>query len=238
MDAMVRSALEAALVSGNVARGIELLRDWLVTAQEGEPETLLRDTPPGVRPKLALLMRDLLARYPATLVGAPVLMFAQPDSEAAQQQLSHVTLPFPTREAAQPCADLHFLGWLPVDTALPVPQPFRPERYRITVPWFKPSAAIAVFRSHPGVFDLDTIELPNMWWAELFRPVSGSIRLSSRMLLPYPDALEAARVMLASANAETPPERGFFLSDNTWHWAHLEGSLFHETCRHLYSDDI
>lgn len=238
MDAMIRSALEAALVKGEIPRSIDLLRNWLVTAQEGEPETLLHATTPSVRPKLALLMRDLLARYPSTMLGAPVLMFAQPDSESCQLQQANIVLPFPTLEAAQPCAELHFLGWLPVGAALPVPQPFRPEKYKCVVPWFKAVAAVAVFRSNPNVFDADTIELPNQWWAELFRPVSGNIRLAARMLLPYPDALEAAGVMEAVANAETPPERGLFLSDATWHWAHSEGILFHETCRHMYSDDI
>ena len=238
MDAMIRSALEAALVKGDIPRSIELLRDWLVTAQEGEPEALLRATRVAVRPKLALLMRDLLSRYPATLLGVPVLLFAQPDSESCHAQQMNIELPFATLDCVQPCAELHFVGWAPVGAALPIPQPFRPEKYKCVVPWFKATAAVALFRSSPHVFDADTIELPNFWWSELFRPVSGSIRLAARMLLPYPDALEAAAVMEAVANTETPPERGLFLSDATWHWAHSEGILFHETCRHMYSDDI
>ena len=238
MNDSIRSALNAAFAKADIARSIELLRNWLVTAQAGEPEALLQETPDSVRPKLVLLMRDLLSCYPATLLGAPVLLLAQPDSESCQMQMPHITLPFPTREAAQPCADLRFLGWLPVGTPLPIPQPFRPEQFRSAVPWFKATATVAVFRSHPGVFDVDAVELPNQWWGELFRPVTGNIRLASRMLLPYPDALEAASVMQAFANAETPPQRGLFLSDATWHWAHSEGVLFHETCRHMYSDDI
>ncbi|MBK3780042.1 hypothetical protein G3A43_07215 [Paraburkholderia aspalathi] len=238
MDAMIRSALEAALVKGDIPRSMELLRNWLVIAKAGEPEAMLRETSASVRPKLVLLMRDLLSRYPSTMLGVPVLLFAQPDSESCQQQLSSITLPFPTLDAAQPCADLHFLGWLPVGTELPVPQPFHPAQYVCKVPWFKATAAVAVFRSHPGVFDVDTIELPNQWWGELFRPVAGNIHITARMLIPYTDALEAAAVMQAVANAETPPERGFFLSDASWHYAHSEGILFHETCRHMYSDDI
>jgi hypothetical protein len=45
-------------------------------------------------------------------------------------------------------------------------------------------------------------------------------------------------VLQAAANAEALPEQGQFLSDAAWHWAHSEGVLFHETCRHMYSDDI
>ena len=238
MDSIALSALEAALVSGDIAAALSRLRTWLTTAGPGDPESLLRRTSAAVRPKLVLLMRDVLSRYPSTLVGAPVLLFAQPESTPGKVQLPNITLPFPRPGANPPCADLHFLGWLPVKTQLPVEQPFKPERHNTQIPWFKPTAAVAVFRSHPEVFDLDAVELPNLWWGELLRPVEANIQMAARMLLPYPDALEVAGLMEAIANEETPPERGFFLSDSVWHWAHSEAILFHETCRHLYSNDI
>jgi hypothetical protein len=238
MDAIALSALEAALVKGDIAAALARLRNWLTTAGRGDPESLLRRTSAAVRPKLVLLMRDVLSRYPSTLVGAPVLLFAQPESTPGKTQPPCLKLPFPVPGANQPCSDLHFLGWLPVGTHLPVEQPFRPEKHNIEVPWFKATSVVAVFRSHPEVFDLDAIELPNMWWGDLFRRVDASIQMAARMLLPYPDALEVAGLMQAIANEETPPERGFFLSDSIWHWAHSEAVLFHETCRHLYSNDI
>jgi hypothetical protein len=239
MNDSIRSALSAAFADSDIPRSIELLRNWLVRAEAGEPEALLRETPDAaLRPRLVLLMRDLLSRYPLTILGAPVLLLAHPDSAACQRQMAHLSLPLPTSDNVQACADLHFLGWLPMDALLPVALPFRPEYHPVVVPWFRPTAAIAVFRSHPGVFDIDSIELPSQWWGELFRPTVGNIRLASRVLLPYPDALEAARVLQAAANAEALPEQGQFLSDAAWHWAHSEGVLFHETCRHMYSDDI
>jgi len=235
---MMLSALEAALVKGDIPQSIELLRNWLVGAHEGEPEQLLSECSPAARPKLVLLMRDLLSRYPSTLVGAPVLVFARPDVDSTRGPTAHAFLPYPTYEAARPCEDLHFLGWLPVGTQLPVAVPFRPERYTTKLPWFKSLAAVAVFRSHPGVFDLEELELPNQWWGELFRPVEADMNLSSRLVLPYPDALEAAAVMQAVANGDELPARGHFLSDAVWHYAREVGALFHETCRHHYSDDI
>lgn len=238
MKETIGPALSSAFADMDIPRSIELLRNWLVTAKAGEPEALLRETRTSLRPKVLLLMRDLLSCYPATILGAPVLLFARPDGDACGQQMASVPLPSPTPDTAQPCADLRFLGWLTADTVLPVALPFRPEHHPVAVPWFKPSAAVAVFRSHADVFDYDSIELPAWWWAELFRPTAGNIRLASRVLLPYPDALETARVLEAAANAEPPPERGHFLSDAAWHWAHSEGVLFRETCRHMYSDDI
>ncbi|MFM0734353.1 hypothetical protein PQQ52_28110 [Paraburkholderia sediminicola] len=238
MKKTIEPALSAALAGPDIPSSIELLRNWLVTATAGEPEALVRETRAALRPKAALLMRDLLSGYPATILGAPVLLLAHPDSDSCRRQMASVSLPPPAADTARPCADLRFLGWLPTDTLLPVARPFRPEYHPVSVPWFKPTAAVAVFRSHADVFDYDSIELPNWWWGELFRPTAGNIRLASRVLLPYPDALEAARVLEATANAQAPAEQGLFLSDAAWHWAHSEGVLFHETCRHLYSDDI
>jgi hypothetical protein len=238
MKKTIEPALSAAFAAADIARSIELLRNWLITAKAGEPEALVRETRAALRAKVMLLMRDLLSCYPATILGAPVLLLASPDSDSCRQQMPHLSLPFPDPDTAQPCAELRFLGWLPTDTLLPVALPFRAEQHPVAVRWFKATAAVAVFRSHPGVFDYDSIALPNSWWAELFQPTAGNIRLASRVLLPYPDALEAARVLEAAANAEAPAKQGLFLSDAAWHWAHSEGVLFHETCRHMYSDDI
>jgi hypothetical protein len=238
MKKTIEPALNAAFAAADIPRSIELLRNWLIAAKAGEPEALVRETRAALRAKVVLLMRDLLSCYPATILGAPVLLLASPDSDSCRQQMPHLSLPFPEPDTAQPCADLRFLGWLPTDTLLPVALPFRAEQHPVAVPWFKPTAAVALFRSHAGVFDYDSIALPNSWWAELFRPVAGNIRLASRVLLPYPDALEAARVLEAAAIAEEPARQGPFLSDAAWHWAHSEGVLFHETCGHLYFDDI
>jgi hypothetical protein len=238
MKKTIEPALSAAIAAADIPRSIELLRNWLITAKAGEPEALVRETRAELRAKVVLLMRDLLSRYPATILGAPVLLLASPDSDSCRKQMAHLSLPFPDAYTAQPCADLRFLGWLPAATCFPIALPFRPEHHPAVVPWFKPAAAVAIFRSHAEVFDYDSIALPDLWWAELFRATAGNIKLASRVLLPYPDALEAARVLKAAANAEPPPEQGLFLSDATWHWAHSEGVLFHETCRHMSSDDI
>jgi len=238
MKKTIEPALSAAFATADIPRSIELLRNWLITAKAGEPEALVRETRAALRAKVVLLMRDLLSCYPDTILGAPVLLFPYPDSDACRRQMISVTLPSPTPDTVQPCAELRFLGWLPTDALLPVALPFCPENHSVTAPWFKPTAAIALFRSHADMFDYNSIELPNAWWGELFRPTAGNIRLASRVLLPYPDALEAGRVLEAAANAETPAKQSLFLSDAAWHWAHSEGVLFHETCRHLYSDDI
>lgn len=213
------------------------MRVWLAVAEPGEPELLLAETAIAYRPRVALLMRDLLSRYPSTIVGVPTLLFATPEVEdTGGPTPSALTLPFPAPDVGQPCEDLHFLGWLSADTQLPVALPFRPERYLTEVPWFQATSMVAVFRSHPEVFDLDTIELPNFWWSEVFRSVAANIHLTARLLLPYPDALEAARVLQAYTRGQPVPDKGLFLSDTAWTLARDEAALFQESCRHLFKN--
>lgn len=230
---MILTDLLSALQKGNIYGAMTLARAWLAQAPAGAPESLLRECPKELRGRLALLLRDLLSRHPATVLGAPVLLYCRPD-DTQHGQPRRIRLPFPPAELNQPCSDLHFLGWVARETLLPVPIPFQPERHVIEVPLLEPFAAVALFRSHPEVFDLDELVLPDLWWAEVCRPLPGTIHLTTRMLLPYPDALEAARVLHASARGEPLPEAGFFLTDNAWAWATDAGALFQESCRHWH----
>lgn len=239
MRDIVLSHLESHLKSGDVRKSLAVMRDWLLAAEPGEPELLLAEASDSLRPKIALLMRDLLSRYPSTIVGVPMLVMAAPDFEdaGAGAWAKYLTLPFPAPADSSPCEELHFLGWLPADTPLPLELPFHPERYSSEVAWLKPTSVVALFRSHPGLFDLDTVELPNHWWGLLFRSVSANIHMSARLLLPYPDALEASRLLQACARGEPLPSPGQFLSDAAWGLAQDEAALFNESCRHLFRNE-
>lgn len=223
------SLVEGCLKKGNVKEGLEAVRSWLLTARPGDPKALLQQCTPSLRPKLALLLRDLLSSYPSTIVGCPVMVYPLPDSTG--RPTANLKLPFPLGEACRPCSDLHFMGWLTCEEEAPLGLPFRPERHKTELPWNEISTVVALFRSHPGVFELDNIELPPLWWGELFLNTEGNIHLSARLVLPYPDALEASRILQASARGDSLPEREYFLSDNAWSWALNEGILFHESCR-------
>lgn len=239
MRDIVVSQLESFLKAGDVRKSLEVMRGWLSIAEPGEPEQLLAETSIAVRPRAALLMRDLLSRYPSTIVGAPMLLFAAPDFEDTSTAWGRsLKLPFPEPDIGQPCEDLHFLGFVPAATPLPVSLPFRPEKYSHEVPWMKATSVVALFRSHPGLFDLDTVELPNHWWGKLFRSVSANLHLTARLLLPYPDALEAARLLQAYTRGEPVPDKGLFLSDSAWNLARDEAALFQESCRHQFKDAL
>lgn len=233
MQAMVLYELESLLKAGNVSKSLTVMRNWLNQAEPGEPEKMLSAAMDSMRPRLALLMRDLLSRYPTTLVGVPMLIYAMPDFEGPGVCGAKMSLPFPDPEHAQPCEDLHFLGWLPCTTPLPLALPFHPERHATQVPWSQPTSLIALFRGSPDIFDLDQVELPNSWWGYLFRSAAANIHLSARMVLPYPDALEAARTMHSYLHGKVP-RKGQFLSDAAWTLSCDEAALFKESCRHAF----
>lgn len=232
--------VENALARGDIRIAVDALRAWLETAKPGDPEAALANClDQTVRSKLTLLMRDLVSRYPYTLLGAPVLMYlAFNDEHSGDLRPSssyRINLPRPSLESMEACSNLQFVGWLPIDTPLPIELPYRPESYELQVPVDKIVSAVALFRSTPDIYEFDHIDIPNAWWASLFQGAGPvSVHLSTRLLLPYPDALEASRVMLSVAQEESQPSRGPFLTDGGWAWAMETGALFKETCRHYF----
>lgn len=215
--------LERSLKAGQFERGIELARSWLAAAESGEPETLLAECSEQVRPRIALLMRDLLSGYPEVLLGCPVLIHATPELELDSPSPPHMLLPRPRGGTERPCADLKFLGWLPATAHLPAPQPFRHENFS-DLPWFTPTALVALFRAGAEAMDAHSLDLPAAWWGRLFAGTPGNVCLTGSLMLPYPDALEAAAAMQAAARAEPAPERTFFLTETDW--AREEGREF------------
>lgn len=229
----VVSEVERALAKGRIALSIDVLRRWLASAEPGDPEKLILAASPAMRDRVVTLLRDLLSRYPSTLLGCPVMLYAEPDVRLDSPRPPGLFLPFPRPEHAKPCSDLHFLGWLRTESRLPVALPFRPAAEDGLVPWRVCTAVIALFRTHPGVLEAESLELPAMWWAELFARTCGSVRIEGRLLLSYPDALDVAREMEAGALGQPSPG-GLFTTELGW--ARDLGAIFHETCR-LHSLD-
>lgn len=227
------SHLERLLKTGDIQRGLEVLRNWLAVAEPGEPELMLLSASDAIRPKVVLLMRDLLSRYPATIVGVPLLLVASPDFEDTSAPWSScLTLPPASPEARQPCMDMEFLGWAPSTLKLPLTLPIAPEQLSAAIPWSKPTSIVALFRTTSDVFDLDSVDIPNSWWGTFFQDISANIYMTGRLVLPYPDALEAARVMQAYVQGNAIPGKSLFITDTHWNMACDEAAYCLESCRH------
>ena len=227
--------IEGALKRRDFKKGIDLMRDWLATCQLGEPGQLLQASSSQMRPNVTLLMRDLMSRYPSTLLGCPLLVYGTQDRNSdSSVPTCGMALPFPGPKNAKPCSDLHFIGWLPCDIQLPIRLPFQPAHYESTVDWCTPTAYVALFRTHSGVLDLDEIAISSEWWAEVFvhgtrNDQVGNVRIEGDMLLNYPDAIEVAATMQAGARGNPPPAVGPFQRE--LNWAYELGVVFLENCR-------
>ncbi|MCU4119745.1 hypothetical protein [Variovorax sp. N23] len=219
--------LERLLKDGKFERAIDLARNWLEYAQAGEPQKLLSACSPRMRPHLALLMRDLIAGYPEMLIGCPVLIYATPELELDSPTPPYLALPCPEVTTAQPCANVQFLGWLPATARAPLPQPLQLESFDAAISWSVPTAAVALFRAGAEAI-ASGVDLPATWWGQLFAATGGNVFLTGRLLLPYPDALEAAGTLQATARPGSEPEGAVFLTETEW--AREEGMQFQAMC--------
>lgn len=215
----------SAIHRGDMYRALLEASAWLANAVPGEPVATLRKASSADRGKLALIFRDLLSKYPNTMLGAPVLY-------QYKTETSIMLLPMPHPHFIWPNKQLEFLRWLPLAAEAPVDISLPPRA--MPVHTNKIGAAIALFRATPDVFDISELTIDNSWWGTLFElPEEGMrVDIAAQMLLTYPDAIEAARVMLAAATGAESPQHGGFLSDLAWQWALETGNLFRETQRH------
>lgn len=224
----IKDMLEASLLKGDIASAITLSRPWLNRAKREEVIELLSTFPAEDREKIVVLFRDMLSRYPFSLIGCPVLFFAEPEEDQANTNL---VLPLAGPDLVEPIEDLLFLGWISKDTLVPMNTPFRPELSLTPVPLSKVHCAVALFRAQHEEIDVNKIELPPQWWAELLSPLEGYLRISARLFAPLPDALDAANIMAASALEEELPSQIYFLEEPLKDWASCAGSTFLNDCR-------
>lgn len=228
MKEVLLRTVGALLAKSEVKQALDLMRTWLATATPGDPEELLALCTPDIKPKVALLLRDLLSRYPHTLLGVPVLVYYKSEED------THLQLAAPTIDSAYPCQDLQFLGWTSYQAQLPLPQPFRYSRRDVCVPVNQMTAVVALFKSHPNVFDYDELILPDSWWAYLFQERDGnSVHISARVLLPYPDAIEYTRAMECYLHDKTVlPSEYHFIGPDHLDWTKQAVHLFKDSCLH------
>lgn len=213
---------------GRIDQSFDLVQSWLKTARPGQLTALVNACPEQVRPRLTTLLRDVISGFPDVLFGCPILIHAAPDVELDEPAPPCLWLPSLDASEHQPCDGLRFEGWLSTDAELPVsllPGPFKPT---VPVPWRTSTSSVALFRHDHTRCAEESIDIPAEWWANLFRSTPGKVRLLGRMLLPYPDALEAARELQAAARGESLPGSGAFLRDCDW--ARDSGLTFAAEC--------
>lgn len=191
---------------GQFANSLDQARAWLSAATPADLAKVLSQCGEADRARLTLLLRDLIDEYPRELLGAPVLIDWRSPS---------VVVAMPSTYERAGNAEL--VGWLLPSASVLQPKPLP------TVPVNAncASVVIAVFRAE-GQTTIGDIE--NEWWSHLFSaiPATDSVHISARILLPLPDAIEAAQCLLPGSR---PPPL-YFLQDDARAWAIGAGLVF------------
>lgn len=180
-----------------ISNAIDLLKPFVEAALPGEIELLIDAAPKALRPRLALLLNDLLSGWPGGVVGVPVLLWCV-NSEDKAPELRRVVLPGAETQCSEPCDGLRFLGWLHADALLPaVPIKAGTRLADVEVGVGDAAVAVALF----NIAGVDVEELTGLeairpvWWGELLDSVAGSVYMSAGVVQAYPVALEVARAM-------------------------------------------
>lgn len=203
----------------NLVFCIAEMRNWLVEATPGDLANLLDGCTEFERLRIVVLLRDILTYHPKKLFGAPVLLdWRSPTRDQA-------LLPFATN--SNPNSSFTLKGWLPADASVLGSKP----RTDLSADTNTVTTAIAVFEVDADIEDVKADDIDNMWWGELFNQAltDDNVYLSSRMLLPLPDAIEAAFCMHSTATRRSAVvEPTYFINKAVKAWALQAGQAFRD----------
>lgn len=194
---------------------------WLQVATYGEIRDLVNDTPAHLRKHVVLLLEDVISCWPTVKWGLPVL-FRYRDELGGELQL-------PLPEHAAPDPSITSMGWISLNTLRDR------RRYGMT----SQLVTISSGGIHCAILMCQTAShmpptIRDEWFGELFdehiQP-GCDLRISSRLLLPLPSAIEAGAAMLSAASTggkqvETPR---VFLDVETYAFAMEAGVEWRQT---------
>lgn len=191
-----------------------LFRRWLHGAQPGDVESLISRCPGELRNNLLVLLRDLLMHFPRAVFGIPCLV-QHSFEEAIEYSLyleDCIAFPVTGNDVMEPVPGLHFIGWAKPSS------PFtstgrQPAIEKVSVKPGKAVGAIALFKASDESLvydeyasiesDSQWLQLPDFWWVHLVGQLPGNLLLQTHRLMPYPEAVEAARIMCDTAGVES-----------------------------------
>lgn len=199
------------LEKGDLFPALYWADQWLQLASYKQIRELVAEAPDRLREHVVLLLDDVLSCWPTVRWGLPVL-FCWRDDEARS-----LLLPLP--EHAPPDPTITSMGWVSLHT-LREKAPFGASSPRATIPSGGIHAAILMCQTVGPI----PPTISDEWWSELFADSlhpGCDLRVSSRLLLPLPSAIEAGAAQLSAAvtggkQVDTPR---VFLDDETWAFA-------------------
>ena len=207
--------LIALLRSPNPTAAISALSAWAPQAGYQGAAALIRDCPEADRARLVSVLRDIMSLYPTTLHGIPILMHLR--SERPYYDLPACD-PKPVFEALD-------CRW----QALKHDSPWHPDtQHKPGIICNRPNVMLMLVRMPEGA---PPPEVPDDWlgWRYSTLPEDEQMHISARMVLPYPDALEAARVMRdAVVTGDSDSQQTAFLAPAARDFAIEAGRAFRD----------
>lgn len=194
---------------------------WLQLATYGEIRDLVKEAPERLREHVVLLLEDVLSQWPTVKWGLPVLFcWNHPEGLALQ-------LPLP--EHAAPDPSITRMAWVSLNT-MRDRRPYGMPSPLVTIPSGGVHCSILMCQTASQVPPTITDE----WFGELFADhlqPGCDLRMSSRLVLPLPSAIEAGAALLSAASTggkqvETPR---VFLDLETWAFALEAGVEWRQT---------
>lgn len=190
-----------------------LYRRWLNASHPGDVESLISRCPGELRNNLLVLLRDLLMHFPRAVFGIPCLVqhsWSDPPEDDVYLE-DDMALPMAGDEVTEPVPGLRFIGWTKPGSAF-TSTGWQPALDKVSVMPGKAAGVIALFKASDEGLAYEENEslsdgeqwlrLPDCWWARLMAHVPGNLLLQTHRLMPYPEAVEAARIMCDAAGVE------------------------------------
>ena len=205
------ACLRAGITEGQYVRMCRLYRRWLNSAQPGDVERLISQCPVELRNNLLVLLRDLLMHFPQVVLGIPCLVqhsWSDPlDSDYFEAD--SIALPEASSETMDVASGIEFIGWtMPCSTFTSTGR--QPVLDEVMVVPGAAVGVIALFKASDENLAYEEGErdgdwqgpISDFWWVRLMAGIPGSLLLQTHRLMPYPDAVEIARVMCDAAGLE------------------------------------
>lgn len=201
--------LTVALLNNEFHRAVVLAQTFLATASYANIAAEVAAAPVELRERLVLLFRDVLSLAPRRRFGVPVLLLLRDPDRSRVRLPSHI----------RPPAEWRSYVWREACTTGEAPFVML-SREVIVLTGTVTAACLTL--------DLDQEAVPEIdddWWRELMEHSAESAIVLARMVLPWPDALEAACRMLSGARGELP-DPALFLSPAAADFAYSAGREF------------
>ncbi|WP_250522815.1 MULTISPECIES: hypothetical protein [unclassified Caballeronia] len=194
-------------------RMCRLYRRWLYSAEPGDVERLISQCPTELLNNLLVLLRDLLMHFPRAVLGIPCLVqHSWSDTlDGDLFEADNIALPEASSEIKDVAPGIEFIGWaMPGSTFTSTGR--QPVLDAVSVVPCAAVGAIALFKATDEYLvygdsmtsddDDQGLCISDFWWARLMAEVPGNLMLQTHRLMPYPEAVEAARIMCDTAGVE------------------------------------